>query len=164
MTLMKPNQGFSLLEVLIALLVLTVGLLGLANLQGQSISSSYNAHLRTQATSLARSMIDRMRANRVQAMTTTDYHANFTALPPTITKDCSSEDCNAAEMASFDLKEWKCNLGMHAQATICDGLVSQVTLPSGEGQIEPEAGQTKVTVRWTDSAGEDHETIMFTSL
>ncbi|MFK7795145.1 MAG: type IV pilus modification protein PilV [Gammaproteobacteria bacterium] len=161
----KVTQGFSLIEVLIALIVLSVGLLGLANLQGQSISSSYNAHLRTQATSLARNVIDRMRANRTLAAETESYQTDFET-PPEDGLDCSSNNCDAADIAKYDLKEWKCNLGMYSDEPICAGLVSQVTLPNGEGQIESEdaTGQTKVTVRWTDTAGAEHRVVMFTSI
>ncbi len=89
LTTKKRQQGFSLFEVLIALLVLSVGLLGLANLQGQSISSSYNAHLRTQATSLAQSMVDRMRANRSHALqATNNYQTAIDAQPPTTSVNC----------------------------------------------------------------------------
>jgi|TARA_B110000240_G_C13428330_1_gene422572 type IV pilus assembly protein PilV len=80
------NSGFTLIEVLITLIVFSIGLLGLANLQGQSINSSYNAHLRTQATSLASSMIDRMRANRQQATSTQDYITGFGDEPTSLTK------------------------------------------------------------------------------
>ncbi|MDW3095893.1 MAG: type IV pilus modification protein PilV [Gammaproteobacteria bacterium] len=157
-------SGFSLIEVLITLIVFSVGLLGLANLQGQSISSSYNAHLRSQATSLASSVIDRMRANREQAITTTSYVTGFGDAPPNPAPNCVTSNCSAAQMASLDLLEWKCNLGNYKQYSYCSGLVSQATLPAGDGEITQVAGQTQVTVRWTDTAGEQHSVSMFTSL
>jgi len=65
---LKPNrtrqQGTSLLEVLISLVILSLGLLGYAGLQSTTIKNSHNAYLRTQATSLAYNVLDRMRANR----------------------------------------------------------------------------------------------------
>jgi type IV pilus assembly protein PilV len=158
------NQGFTLLEVLITLVVFSIGLLGLANLQGQSINSSYNAHLRTQATSLASSMIDRMRANRQQATSTTAYITDFGDAPPSSSNNCTSSNCTPAEIANLDLLEWKCNLGDYQADSDCAGLVSQVTLPGGDGQIARVAGQTQVTVRWTDTAGEQHTVSMFTDL
>ncbi|HXH03935.1 MAG TPA: type IV pilus modification protein PilV [Candidatus Competibacteraceae bacterium] len=56
--------GFSLLEVLVALIVVTIGLLGLAALQGRSLQTNHSAYLRTQATNLAYQMLDTWRANR----------------------------------------------------------------------------------------------------
>lgn len=165
MNMKNLHSGFSLIEVLVALLVLTIGLLGMANLQGQSISSSYDAHLRTQATALARNIIDRMRANRNQAATTTNYETEFNVNPSLPGADCETS-CTPEQMARHDLVEWKCNLGAYMSEDFCDGLVSQATLPKGDGQIEEHAatGQTKVTVRWTDSTGDIHQVVMFTSL
>jgi type IV pilus assembly protein PilV len=158
------NQGFTLIEVLITLVVFSIGLLGLANLQGQSINSSYNAHLRTQATALASSMIDRMRANRQHATSTLAYITNFGNAPPTPSPNCVTANCTASQMANLDLLEWKCNLGDYEQENYCAGLVSQATLPGGDGQIARVAGQTQVTVRWTDTSGEQHTVTMFTDL
>jgi len=162
------SAGFSLFEVLIALVVLSVGLLGLASLQGQSISSSYNAHLRTQATSLAQSMVDRMRANREYAMLSTNhYHTEFSTPPPAVSVDCNSAICSQANMALFDVKEWKCRLGMFASDSACDELVTQAALPGGEGRVSvPDAntGQTRVSVRWLDTEGRQHTVTMYTSL
>lgn len=163
-----PQPGFSLFEVLIALLVMSVGLLGLANLQGQSISSSFNAHLRTQATSLAQSMVDRMRANREHAMlSTSNYLSDLSAAPPVTSKNCLIEICNQSEIALFDMREWKCNLGKYAGETICNGFVAQSTLPGGVGSISaPDAttGQTTITVQWNDTSGSTHEVRVYTGL
>ena len=59
----KYQYGFTLLEVLIALLVLSIGLLGLAALQTTGLRSNLMASMRTQATQLAYDITDRMRAN-----------------------------------------------------------------------------------------------------
>lgn len=56
--------GFSLLEVLIALLVLSIGLLGLASLQIRSVQVNHSAYMRTQATNLAYAILDSWRANK----------------------------------------------------------------------------------------------------
>lgn len=56
-------RGFSLLEVMIALLIFSLGLLGLGSLIAVSVKTNHSAYLRTQASFLAQSMADRMRAN-----------------------------------------------------------------------------------------------------
>ena len=61
---MNKQKGASLLEVLIALLVVSIGLLGLAGLQTQSIKSNHSSYLRTQATLLAHDLSDRMRTSK----------------------------------------------------------------------------------------------------
>lgn len=160
----KRVYGFSLLEVLVALVILTIGLLGMAGLQGFSITSSYNAHLRTQATSLAQSIIDRMRANRQQA-TGDFYSIDFDDNPPAVATNCITSACNQTQMRVFDLFEWKCNLGKFAQDAACTPVVSQSTLPSGDGEIITQAdGQIRVTVQWSDTAGDTHQVMLFTNL
>src|SRR5690606_1731695 len=64
-----PEQvrGFSLLEAMVALVVLSVGMLGIAALHGQSLAASRTAQLRTQAVNLAGDMADRIRVNRLGA-------------------------------------------------------------------------------------------------
>ena len=164
MKILTKQGGFTLFEVLIALLIFSVGLLGLAHLQGFSMSSSYNSHLRTQATALASSIVDRMRANRDQAISLNAYRTDFEANPPSISIDCST-GCTPAQMAQLDLLEWKCNLGKYATENFCNGLVSQVTLPNGDGEIKSVTnGQIEVTVRWTDTLGDDHRVVLFTGL
>jgi type IV pilus assembly protein PilV len=158
------NHGFTLIEVLITLIVFSIGLLGLASLQGQSINSSYNAHLRTQATSLVGSMIDRMRANRQQATSTEDYITDFGDEPISITNNCVTSDCSPNQIALLDLLEWKCNLGKYESESYCAGLVSQATLPGGDGEIIRVAGQTQVSVSWTGTSGEQHSVSMYSDL
>lgn len=60
----QRQRGTSLLEVLISIVVLSLGLLGYAGLQSVTLKNNHNAYLRTQATSLAYNALDRMRANR----------------------------------------------------------------------------------------------------
>lgn len=61
---LKRQRGTSLLEVLVSVVILSLGLLGYAGLQSVTVKNSHNAYLRTQATSLAYNVLDRMRANR----------------------------------------------------------------------------------------------------
>lgn len=59
----KTADGFSLIEVLVALMVFSIGLIGLAGLLVMSTQANHGAFVRTQATFLAQNMADRMRAN-----------------------------------------------------------------------------------------------------
>ena len=63
MNKMKTHSGFTLIEVLISMLILAVGLLGLAGLQATGLRNNLSAYNRSQATQLAYDMADRMRAN-----------------------------------------------------------------------------------------------------
>lgn len=64
----RPGQrGFTIVEILVALFVLSVGLLGLASLQVIGVKNSGSAYHRTQATLIANELIEKMRANKVAA-------------------------------------------------------------------------------------------------
>lgn len=61
------QKGLSLLEVLVSLVLLSIGLLGLAGLQATALKSGHSASMRSQATILAYDILDEMRANSIQA-------------------------------------------------------------------------------------------------
>lgn len=63
----RRQRGFTLVEVLVALIVLAIGLLGLAQLQARGLKFNQDAYVRSQATTLAYEIIDRMRSNRDSA-------------------------------------------------------------------------------------------------
>jgi type IV pilus assembly protein PilV len=61
----RQARGFTLVEGLIALLVLSIGMLGIAALYVETLQSGRSAQFRTQAVSIAADLADRIRANRV---------------------------------------------------------------------------------------------------
>jgi type IV pilus assembly protein PilV len=128
----RPSRarGFTLVEALVALLVLTIGLLGVAALQLSSLRSNHSSSLRSQATLLAYDIVDRMRANQSAA----NSGAYDIALGTTPT---------GGTVALDDLVRWKQNLTN--------------TLPAGDGAVARSgagsATKFTVTVRWDDSRG-----------
>lgn len=126
----RGSAGVSLVEVLVAVLVLSIGLLGLANLQLTAIRNAHSAHLRSQASILAQDILDRIRANRANA---TAYDIDLAASPPT-----------GSSLPEQDLKAW------------LDSLAS--SLPEGDGAVDVTAGSpatVTVTIQWNDSRGLD---------
>lgn len=112
---MNKNAGFTLIEVLIAMLVLAVGLLGLAGLQATSLKNNQSSYNRSQATQLAYDLADKMRAN-VPGVGT------YTSGTATATANClTTTGCSPANMAANDLSEW-------------NSAVSGA-LPSGTGKV-----------------------------
>jgi type IV pilus assembly protein PilV len=93
----QKQCGFSLLEVLIALLVLSIGLLGLAALQTTSLRSNEMASMRTTATQLAYDISDRMRANPA-GVADNQYVIALTEDPG---------DTSATGRALDDITEWR---------------------------------------------------------
>ena len=123
---MKRNRGFSLLEVLISVLILSIGLLGMAGLQMNALKFNQSASVRSQATVMAYEITDRMRMNRVAALAG-QYN---TAL--------SQTSVTGQTRAAVDLASWKTAL--------------QSQLPDGRGAIALGTGnRVTVTVQWDES-------------
>ncbi len=150
----NKTRGFTLLEVLVALTVLSIGLLGIAGMQLFSLKSSQDSSLRTHATYIAYGIIDKMRANRVQALAGTYDIALSTG--PSGAQNCYSNICNPTQLAAFELNLWKCELGSYATDPICTAIPFNVTpaLPIGNGSVALDAVNNQITVRviWRDSA------------
>ncbi|MEE7546042.1 type IV pilus modification protein PilV [Xanthomonas sp. Kuri4-1] len=132
--------GFTLLEVMIAMLVLAFGLLGFALLQTMSVRMSQSSNYRTNATNLASELLDQIRANRAAASSyagAASFAAGSRAAKPCIPGVTDTQSvANASEL-------WKCQvvraLGDSAGATVSyqDGVVG-VILEWGE-RAGPEA-------------------------
>lgn len=114
------QKGFTLIEVAVSLLVLSVGLLGIAGMQSSGMQNTLKSHQRAAAMIQAQDIADRIRAN-LAGMRTTQYTNAISATPPS--PDCwgSAGICNAAQLAATDLYNWQT-----ANAAI---------LPSGAGSI-----------------------------
>lgn len=127
------SSGFTLLEVLIAIVVLAIGLLGLAGLQASSLRVNHDAHLRSQATALAYDMADRMRANSGQALLAgSPYVIPFNAVV------CNLNYAPAANLsvAANDIAEWRNQLAC--------------LLPRGDGRVTRAGTVFTVDVRWNE--------------
>lgn len=109
----RRQRGFSLVEVMVSVLVLSGGLLGLAFMQAQGMKFNAEAYQRTQATVLAYDIIDRLRANPTVAhedayvvANSSDAYAAETAYHKSCDKPDGTVPCTAAELATFDLAKW----------------------------------------------------------
>ena len=112
----KPDvQGFSLIEVMIAILVMAFGLLGFALLQTTSVRFAQSSNYRTQATNLAYDMLDQMRSNRLLAA----QYSNATFTGGTAVP-CTAPTGDVGIPAS--ISRWQCQvrnaLGEQAAATV----------------------------------------------
>lgn len=159
------SKGFTLMEVLVALAVLSIGLLGMAGMQLFSLKSSHNAYLRTQATTAANELVNKMRANSAAA-TAGNYDTTYTSIPGTIT-NCQTADCTPAQLAAFELSQWKCALGSYEDDTTCttsaNGIDLNSNLPGGDGLVVRDNANPNVitvTVQWTDRGTGNNENVM----
>jgi type IV pilus assembly protein PilV len=124
-------SGFTMLEMLVSLVILSVGLLGVAILQTKGQQFNHNSYLYTQASYLAYDIMDRIRANEPAAKTGS-YQKQ---LPTELSSDCTKQTCTSGQMVDFDLYSWKTLL--------------EKTLPGGEAQITwGSPNRYTVSIKW----------------
>lgn len=143
-------RGFTLLEVLVALLVMSIGLLGIGKLMMLSARANDSAYMRSQATALGYTILDAMRANR-QAAIVQGYDTAMGVFPgPLGCGAAVASPCNSGQQAQNDLSQW--------------GKALAVQLPLGQGSVTTATGLDTLTgannitativVQWVDKVAE----------
>ncbi len=109
------QQGFTMFEMMIALLILSVGLLGIAGLQTRGQQFNHVAYTRTQAVFLAYDLMDRIRNNSDATLNNGNgddgaYAINCTAASKTPDNECNSDvvtnSCTTARLVTYDMTNW----------------------------------------------------------
>jgi type IV pilus assembly protein PilV len=136
----RKDRGFTLIEALVALVVLSIGMLGIAALCIEALRASRAALVRTEAVTLATDMADRIRANRSAGAA----YAGAAADAANVDCEAGGVGCSPAELAAHDLFIWGEAIG--------------AALPEGTGavthvDVDPDDGTPavyEVTVTWTE--------------
>lgn len=97
----KQMKGVGLVEVLVALVVISIGMLGLAAMYVTSMQAKTTSLSRMKAVNLAYDIADRIRAN-----STAGAAYVLAATDATTATDCATVNCTAAQMAASDLNQW----------------------------------------------------------
>lgn len=138
---MDKIKGFTLVEVLVTVVIMAVGLLGLAGLQTTSLRQNLSAEQRGKAAQLVYDMSDRMRAmaNRTSLVDLEQYTENAAEEGSCIsyTSSIIAAGCTSLQMASQDKFEWLNEINN--------------SLPGGEGDVSVAAGVYTITVNWDDN-------------
>lgn len=124
----RAQRGVGMIEVLVAVLVLAIGLLGIAAMQAAALRNSQSSLDRSTATVLAYSIFDAMRANANVARVG-GYNIGLTCNVP-----------GGGDLAANDRAAWMTRVQQSLGDTAC-------------GQIQCAADQCTVTIRWDDSRG-----------
>lgn len=136
-------RGFTLIEILVALLILAIGVLGIAALQFKGMQYNQDAYYRTQVNFLAYDIADRMRLNQDNAA---DYASgiNDYEVPSSAPGGCSHTGTGAVG-ATNDLNCWK-------------AMLFEALPPGSKADINNDgSGLYTVTLTWTDREGNDHD-------
>ena len=148
----KLEKGFSLLEVMIALLVISIGALGLTKAQISALQTASDAGLRTAAAILVQDMAGRIQANAQEALNGNGY----TSGTPAITANCldatSGNTCTGHQMALQDVYEWQqlitnafpMNSSPQPSISVANGVYT-ITFEDPTGKNKFDAAQIQVT-------------------
>lgn len=136
----RRERGFTLIEVLVTVIVLAIGLLGLAALQFSGLRYTHSAYQRSQATILTNDIIDRMRVNRTVAESG-GYVIGIGDNPGSVSCTGAGASCDPGTLAGADLFEWKQSI--------------EAVLPAGDGAVAQDGATFTVTVQWDDTRGEE---------
>jgi type IV pilus assembly protein PilV len=127
----NTQRGVTLVEAMIALLVISVGLLGIASLQLTAVNQNTSSLHNSQAVWYAYNMSDRIRAN-ISEFDTYDGKDTSTSDP----QDCMGSSCTPGEMVDSDMADWKTMVG---------------NLPGGRGIVGSNADGLLISVMWDDN-------------
>lgn len=139
-----------MVEVLVALIVMTVGIIGLLRLQAEGLKNSHSAYLKSQVVSLIDDMTDRMRANEVGFKNNHYNNIDTSTLSSDPGYDCMTnfsgttvaDSCNGQEISNYDIYAW--------------GKALSTMLPVGEGVVVcndvicTNSSTHTITVSWDD--------------
>jgi len=130
------QRAFTLVEVMVAMVIFSVGLLGLAGLQSLGMTNNQTAFFRTIAMQQAYNMSDRMR-NNIAGVDAGNYDALDENIPVLAT-NCLTATCTPAALRTFDHFEWNSN--------------NLAQLPQGQGMVTaiPGTSQFIICVMWNE--------------
>lgn len=130
------QQGSTLLEALISIVVLALGALALLGLQLRTLAESQTSVSRSQAVRLIEDLGERIKANPGTFAQRANYIVGFGA-PPAAATDCSSANCTPVQLAAWDVNRWKISVAN--------------TMPAGDAsvfQLASDPAQLGVVVAW----------------
>lgn len=127
------QRGVGLIEVLVAVLILALGLLGMAGLQSRSLSTNQSSYSRTQAVLLSYYILDAMRADRARAVA-----GNYN----TAAAICDPASVSGSALSDINLQQWVTGL----RASLGDA-----NSTCGQVNFDTATGTATITIRWDDA-------------
>ncbi len=147
----RRMRGISMVEALVALVILSVGMLGVAGLYLSSLQAGRSANLRIQAVNLATDLSDRIRANRRGVA---NYKASATDTGKA--NDCATVTCTSVQIAENDLYIWKQGI----TAALPANANGSVTYTAGTPDVTP--FRCVILVTWREAGADADSTYSLT--
>ncbi len=147
--LRNRQTGLTLVEVLVSVVILSIGLVGVAGLQAMSLKNNQSAFMRSQATALAYDIADRMRSNVLSANT-----GLYDPTAAATTSGCTSTSgCSEQQMAENDLAEWNAAITTYlpmGQGYVCVDSTPDDGTGFGDPQCDGSGTGLAVKIWWDD--------------
>lgn len=167
----RSRRGFTLLEVMIAMFVTAIGLLGLAKMQSLAISSTQNAGSRSLIAFQVGSLVSAMHANKsywgygnapatfsVKGLVVTDGSGTLNA---SVNGGCLSATCSAAELAAVDVQAWAASMnGRFPTYNALFNCTTDITAPIG-CEIFVSWSENRIGINKASSGGADTQVQSF---
>jgi len=135
----KSSSGFTLIEILVSIVIIAIGLLGVAGLQTVTLRQNYNSHLLTQASFQANDMIERMRANMMGVKDGAYDNVTGTEANPSCFPQCTPQ-----QLAQYDANAWMTT----TKSALNDGGTGGVT-----GTVDYNGDETfTIDIKWNEPA------------
>ncbi|MCW8885236.1 MAG: type IV pilus modification protein PilV [Motiliproteus sp.] len=148
----KDQYGVGMLEVLIAIVLLTSTLLGATALQITGLQTNRSAYYRSQASQLAYDYADRIRINASYALNnSSNYELNTSSMAMPSSTSCStnSNGCSEANLRVHDIRQWSENF-IDVTGVGNDNSAYQALLPGGVGEVTASGATFTITVSWDE--------------
>lgn len=148
MRICNQQRGIGLIEVLVAVLVLAVGILGLVSMQLTAKRTGNEAVQRVTAVYLAQGLAEKMRMNNGQLPAYVLDWSQGDAVP-TAGTDCDAATCTAEQLAAYDLNQWITELqGAAELRTVAGSDINTGGLLDPSVCVTNDAGMVTVAIAW----------------
>ena len=146
----KNQRGIGLVEILVAVVIVSIGFLAAATMQVQGMRFSQGAYFRSQAYFVASDMIDRMRNNPV-AVSDGFYSAKVTSAGLS-NPNCNSSNCNPETVADQDLFDWSATLhNLNGTNNFIPLLPSSDTVQARGEITQTSLNEYRLTMYWAET-------------
>jgi len=146
----RSQKGVGIIEVLIAVIIISLGFLASAQMQVQGMRFNQSAYLKSQANMMLKDISDRMRGNRTGVLNgnyTSKTTANTYTMPACVTNNLA---CSPADLAQRDLTDWSANL--HAPTGVSNfvPLLPGTATNVAQGSITKDGDVYDISVQWNE--------------
>ena len=147
-TFSHRQRGITLIESLVAIFVTALGILGILGVQMRTLADTQTSVRRAQAVRLIEDLGERLKVHPNSLMVLSSYQSGWSPTLPTppVGTDCAAVACNAADLAAYDVAEWK----RAVQRSLPAG-DANIFIPPGENATLNNRRQLGVMISWREN-------------